>query len=73
MQLHTDQVAIQPPIRDISFGMNILFYLEDVTEKNGATRVYPGSHLGPAWRWKQPQSMGLDKTDLFLSKGEGRL
>ncbi|KAK8044027.1 Phytanoyl-dioxygenase [Apiospora rasikravindrae] len=46
MQLHTDQVAVQPPIRDIAFGMNILFYLEDVTEKNGATRVYPGSHLG---------------------------
>ena len=46
MQLHTDQVAVQPPIRDIAFGINILFYLEDVTEKNGATRVYPGSHLG---------------------------
>ncbi|KAK7991275.1 Phytanoyl-dioxygenase [Apiospora saccharicola] len=39
-------VAVQPPIRDIAFGINILFYLEDVTEKNGATRVYPGSHLG---------------------------
>ncbi|KAK8070298.1 Phytanoyl-dioxygenase [Apiospora phragmitis] len=46
MQLHTDQVAVQPPIRDIAFGLNILFYLEDVTEKNGATRVYPGSHKG---------------------------
>ncbi|KAI1844422.1 hypothetical protein JX266_009309 [Neoarthrinium moseri] len=46
MQLHTDQVAVQPPIRDLAFGMNIMFYLEDVTEKNGATRVYPGSHIG---------------------------
>ncbi|KAG6353426.1 hypothetical protein INS49_005607 [Diaporthe citri] len=46
MQLHTDQVAVQPPIRDLAFGMNIMFYLEDVTEKNGGTRVYPGSHLG---------------------------
>ncbi|KAJ5763853.1 hypothetical protein N7533_002534 [Penicillium manginii] len=31
MQLHTDQVAIQPP---------------NVTAENGGTRVYPGSHLG---------------------------
>ncbi|KAI3390771.1 hypothetical protein diail_8681 [Diaporthe ilicicola] len=46
MQLHTDQVAVQPPIRDLAFGMNIMFYLEDVTEENGGTRVYPGSHLG---------------------------
>lgn len=46
MQLHTDQVAVQPPIRDLAFGMNIMFYLEDVTEKNGGTRVYPGSHIG---------------------------
>lgn len=46
MQLHTDQVAIQPPIRDLAFGLNIMWYFEDVTEKNGATRVFPGSHLG---------------------------
>lgn len=46
MQLHTDQIAVQPPIRDMAFGMNIMFYLEDVTEANGGTRVYPGSHLG---------------------------
>lgn len=46
MQLHTDQVAVQPPIRDLAFGMNIMFYLEDVTEQNGGTRVYPASHLG---------------------------
>ncbi|KAJ2971009.1 hypothetical protein NUW58_g9535 [Xylaria curta] len=45
MQLHTDQVAVQPPIRDLAFGMNILLYLEDVTEQNGGTRVYPGSHI----------------------------
>ncbi|KAI9642122.1 hypothetical protein NHQ30_008923 [Ciborinia camelliae] len=46
MQLHTDQVAIQPPMRDLMFGMNILWFLEDVTEKNGGTRVFPCSHLG---------------------------
>ncbi|KAH6645904.1 hypothetical protein BKA67DRAFT_526154 [Truncatella angustata] len=46
MQLHTDQMAITPPRRDIAFGMNIMFYLEDTTDVNGATRVYPASHLG---------------------------
>ncbi|ESZ93196.1 hypothetical protein SBOR_6428 [Sclerotinia borealis F-4128] len=46
MQLHTDQVAIQPPLRNINFGVNIMWFLADVTEKNGGTRVFPGSHLG---------------------------
>lgn len=46
MQLHTDQVAIQPPIRDIAFGLNIMWFLEDITADNGGTRVYPGSHIG---------------------------
>ncbi|CAG8957508.1 hypothetical protein HYFRA_00010374 [Hymenoscyphus fraxineus] len=47
MQLHTDQVAIQPPIRDIPFGLNIMWFLTDVTKENGGTRVFPGSHIGP--------------------------
>ena len=47
MMLHTDQVAIQPPIRDIAFGMNIMWFLTDVTADNGGTRVFPGSHIGP--------------------------
>ncbi|KAJ0304943.1 hypothetical protein COL516b_005726 [Colletotrichum fioriniae] len=46
MQLHTDQVAIQPPVRELAFGLNIMWYLEDITEKNGGTRVFPASHLG---------------------------
>ncbi|KAI8169549.1 Dioxygenase [Colletotrichum sp. SAR 10_70] len=46
MQLHTDQVAIQPPVRDMAFGLNIMWYFEDITEKNGGTRVFPASHLG---------------------------
>lgn len=46
MQLHTDQIAIQPPVRDIAFGLNIMWFLCDFTEANGATRVYPGSHRG---------------------------
>ncbi|KAI1404169.1 PhyH-domain-containing protein [Hypoxylon fuscum] len=46
MQLHTDQVGIQPPIRDVAFGMNIMWCLTDHTASNGATRVFPASHLG---------------------------
>ena len=49
-QLHTDQVGVQPQITDFSVGMNILWFLDDVTEENGGTRVFPGSHevdVGP--------------------------
>lgn len=46
MQLHTDQVAIQPPLRNIAFGLNILWFFEDFNEENGGTRVFPKSHLG---------------------------
>lgn len=46
MMLHTDQIGIQPPIRNLAFGLNIMWYLSDVTVDNGATRVFPGSHLG---------------------------
>lgn len=46
MQVHTDQLAMTPPKRDMAYGLNIIFYLEDITEELGATRVYPASHLG---------------------------
>ena len=46
MMVHTDQVGIQPPMRDMFYGMNIMWFLTDVTAENGGTRVYPGSHLG---------------------------
>ncbi|KXT17086.1 hypothetical protein AC579_4312 [Pseudocercospora musae] len=46
MMVHTDQVGIQPPVRDMYYGLNIMWFLEDVTEQNGGTRVWPGSHLG---------------------------
>lgn len=46
MQLHTDQIAVQPPLRDIAFGLNILWFLEDFSEENGGTRIFPASHLG---------------------------
>lgn len=46
MQLHTDQIAVQPPIREIAYGLNILWFLEDFNEENGGTRIFPASHLG---------------------------
>jgi hypothetical protein len=46
MVLHTDQTAITPPIRNIAFGLNIMWFLSDVTHENGGTRVFPGSHMG---------------------------
>lgn len=46
MMLHTDQVAIQPPLRNIFYGLNIAWFLTDVTRENGGTRVFPGSHIG---------------------------
>ncbi|KAL0940037.1 uncharacterized protein CTRU02_206647 [Colletotrichum truncatum] len=46
MQLHTDQSSKTPPQRNMALGLNISFYLVDVTDTNGATRVYPRSHNG---------------------------
>lgn len=49
-QLHTDQVGVQPQIAEFPIGCNILWFLDDVTEENGGTRVFPGSHeadVGP--------------------------
>ena len=46
MMLHTDQVGIQPPQRNVFYGINIMWFLEDVTRENGGTRVFPGSHMG---------------------------
>ncbi|KAI1281507.1 hypothetical protein F5Y07DRAFT_411602 [Xylaria sp. FL0933] len=46
MQLHYDQLSVQPPNRELAFGLNILFYLEDITPQNGGTLIYPASHVG---------------------------
>ena len=46
MSLHTDQITIQPPIRSVAVGMNLMYFLEDVTPENGGTLVMPGSHKG---------------------------
>jgi hypothetical protein len=44
--MHTDQITIQPPIRSLAVGMNMMFFLTDVTAENGGTLVMPGSHKG---------------------------
>ncbi len=46
MHMHTDQITIQPPIRSVAVGMNLMYFLEDVSEENGGTLVMPGSHKG---------------------------
>ncbi|KAL2433466.1 hypothetical protein ABEF95_001706 [Exophiala dermatitidis] len=46
MMLHTDQVAIQPPLRSLFYGLNIMWFLTDITRENGGTRIFPGSHVG---------------------------
>jgi hypothetical protein len=44
-QLHFDQTGVQPMVADFPVGMNILWFLDDVTEQNGGTRIFPGSQL----------------------------
>lgn len=46
MHMHTDQITIQPPIRSVAVGMNLMYFLTDVTPENGGTLVMPGSHKG---------------------------
>lgn len=46
MHMHTDQITMQPPVRDVAVGMNLMYFLEDVTADNGGTLVMPGSHKG---------------------------
>jgi ectoine hydroxylase-related dioxygenase (phytanoyl-CoA dioxygenase family) len=46
MNLHTDQITIQPPIRDVAFGLNFMFFLTDITPGIGGTLVMPASHKG---------------------------
>lgn len=53
-QLHTDQVGVQPHIKDFPISTNILWFLDDISDANGGTRVFPGSHhvaVGPDNIW----------------------
>ena len=41
--LHYDQISVQPPVPDVMIGLNIAWFLDDVTEANGGTRIAPCS------------------------------
>lgn len=42
--MHRDQMGLTPETIDHAYLLNAMWYLVDVTEPRGATRVYPGSH-----------------------------
>ncbi|POS75828.1 phytanoyl-CoA dioxygenase, partial [Diaporthe helianthi] len=42
--MHRDQMGLTPETIDHAYLLNAIWYLVDVTEERGATRVYPGSH-----------------------------
>lgn len=42
--MHRDQMGLAPETVDHAYLLNALWYLVDVTDERGATRVYPGSH-----------------------------
>lgn len=42
--LHYDQMSVQPNIIGMTMGLNFGWYLDDVTERNGATRLVPCSN-----------------------------
>ena len=41
--LHYDQISVQPPVPDVMIGLNIAWFLDDVTAANGGTRIAPCS------------------------------
>jgi ectoine hydroxylase-related dioxygenase (phytanoyl-CoA dioxygenase family) len=45
MRLHSDQALTVPPPWNQIWAANIIWCLDDVYERNGATRYLPGSHL----------------------------
>lgn len=42
--MHRDQMGLTPETIDHAYLLNAMWYLVDVTEERGATRMYPGSH-----------------------------
>jgi ectoine hydroxylase-related dioxygenase (phytanoyl-CoA dioxygenase family) len=46
MFMHCDQRPVNPAIREVTLGANIAWFLDEVTEENGGTRVLVKSHQG---------------------------
>ncbi|RYO81437.1 hypothetical protein DL766_004716 [Monosporascus sp. MC13-8B] len=44
--MHRDQMGLTPETTEHAYVLGAMWYLTDVTEEKGATRVYPGSHIG---------------------------
>lgn len=42
--MHRDQMGLMPETLQHAYLLNAMWYLVDVTDERGATRVYPGSH-----------------------------
>ncbi|KAF5026789.1 hypothetical protein F66182_1073, partial [Fusarium sp. NRRL 66182] len=43
--MHRDQMVMAPDTTAHAYVLNTMWYLTDVSEEKGATRVYPGSHV----------------------------
>ncbi|GJD05064.1 Phytanoyl-CoA dioxygenase [Colletotrichum higginsianum IMI 349063] len=43
--MHRDQMVMSPDTTAHAYVLNAMWYLTDVSEEKGATRVYPGSHV----------------------------
>ncbi|KAF1815820.1 hypothetical protein P152DRAFT_390040 [Eremomyces bilateralis CBS 781.70] len=46
MGMHTDQITINPAVPQFPLGLNLMWFLCDVNEENGGTRILPQSHNG---------------------------
>lgn len=46
MGMHTDQITTNPAIPQFPLGINLMWFLCDVNEGNGGTRLLPKSHNG---------------------------
>lgn len=42
--MHRDQMGLTPDTTNHAYLLGAMWYLVDVTEEKGATRIYPGSH-----------------------------
>ncbi|GKT50420.1 uncharacterized protein ColSpa_10601 [Colletotrichum spaethianum] len=43
--MHTDQMDMTPNTTNHPYLLTTFWYLTDVTDEKGATRIYPGSHI----------------------------